>query len=65
LLKSIAPELEEDTSGSGQETLKERSRKLEADEIRAMLDSFGGDRDRTSKALGISKTTLWRKLAAR
>jgi transcriptional regulator, propionate catabolism operon regulatory protein len=65
LLKSIAPELEDDTSGSAQETLKERSRKLEADEIRAMLGSFGGDRDRTSKALGISKTTLWRKLAAR
>jgi transcriptional regulator, propionate catabolism operon regulatory protein len=30
-----------------------------------MLDSFDGDRDRASKALGISKTTLWCKLAAR
>jgi propionate catabolism operon transcriptional regulator len=65
LLRSIAPELEEEDVRAGQETLKERSRKVEADEIRAMLDSFGGDRDRTSKALGISKTTLWRKLAAR
>jgi propionate catabolism operon transcriptional regulator len=65
LLRSIAPELEEIDTDSGQETLKARSRKVEVDEIRAMLDSFGGDRDRTSKALGISKTTLWRKLAAR
>jgi transcriptional regulator, propionate catabolism operon regulatory protein len=65
LLKSIAPELEDDTPGSGPETLKERSRKLEADEIRAMLDSFGGNREEVARALGISKTTLWRKMAGR
>ncbi|MDN7184745.1 propionate catabolism operon regulatory protein PrpR [Caballeronia sp. SEWSISQ10-4 2] len=65
LLRSIAPELEDDTPGSGPETLKERSRKLEADEIRAMLDSFGGDREKVARALGISKTTLWRKMAGR
>jgi propionate catabolism operon transcriptional regulator len=65
LLRSIAPELEEEDVRAGQETLKERSRKVEADEIRAMLDSFGGDRERASRALGISKTTLWRKLGGR
>src|ERR1700712_1132463 len=65
LMRSIAPELEEETPSSNQESLKARSRKVEADEIRAMLDSFGGDRERTAKALGISKTTLWRKLTPR
>ncbi|WP_438392609.1 propionate catabolism operon regulatory protein PrpR [Caballeronia sp. DA-9] len=65
LMRSIAPELEETTSNSNVESLKARSRKVEADEIRSMLDSFGGDRDRTAKALGISKTTLWRKLTPR
>ncbi|AMM17333.1 propionate catabolism operon regulatory protein PrpR [Burkholderia sp. PAMC 28687] len=65
LIRSIAPELEEETMNSNQESLKARSRKLQADEIRTMLDSFGGDRGRTAKALGISKTTLWRKLTTR
>jgi propionate catabolism operon transcriptional regulator len=65
LMTSIAPELEEETPSSNQESLKARSRKVEADEIRAILDSFGGDRERTAKALGISKTTLWRKLTSR
>jgi len=65
LLRSIAPELQEDEAASGPETLKQRSRKIEADEIRAMLDSFGGDREKVAQALGISKTTLWRKLSGR
>jgi len=65
LLMSIAPELEEDDAASGQETLKQRSRKVEADEIRAMLDSLGGNREEVARVLGISKTTLWRKLAGR
>ncbi|MFK4448746.1 propionate catabolism operon transcriptional regulator [Caballeronia udeis] len=65
LLRSIAPELEEDDAASGQETLKQRSRKVEADEIRAMLDSFDGNREKVALALGISKTTLWRKLSGR
>ncbi len=64
-MRSIAPELEETASTSNVESLKARSRKVEADEIRSMLDSFDGDRDRTAKALGISKTTLWRKLTPR
>jgi propionate catabolism operon transcriptional regulator len=37
---------------------------VEADEIRAALDAFNGDRDQVCDALGISKTTLWRKLNA-
>ncbi|HUL65153.1 MAG TPA: helix-turn-helix domain-containing protein, partial [Burkholderiaceae bacterium] len=45
-------------------TLRERSRHVEADEIRAALAACGGDRDAVCKALGISKTTLWRKLNA-
>ncbi len=65
LMRSIAPELEEETTTSNQTSLKARSRKVEADEIRAMLDSFNGDRDKTAQALGISKTTLWRKLTPR
>jgi propionate catabolism operon transcriptional regulator len=65
LLRSIAPELQEDEAASGPETLKQRSRKVEADEIRAMLDSFDGNREEVARALGISKTTLWRKLSGR
>ncbi|WP_308410841.1 helix-turn-helix domain-containing protein, partial [Burkholderia pseudomallei] len=45
-------------------TLVQRRRRAEADEIRAALDACGGDRDRACAMLGISKTTLWRKLAA-
>ncbi|CAN7582279.1 propionate catabolism operon regulatory protein PrpR [Caballeronia sp. LjRoot29] len=65
LLRSIAPELQDSESASGPETLKQRSRKVEADEIRAMLDSFDGNREEVARALGISKTTLWRKLSGK
>ena len=65
LLRSIAPELQEAEAALGPETLKQRSRKVEADEIRAMLDSFDGNREEVARALGISKTTLWRKLSGR
>ena len=63
-LLMIAPEL---FRGQGRtkpspQTLRERSRHVEADEIRAALEAAGGDRDAVCKALGISKTTLWRKL---
>ncbi|CAJ0802332.1 Anaerobic nitric oxide reductase transcription regulator NorR [Ralstonia psammae] len=43
-------------------TLRERSRGVEAAEIRAALAAHGGDRDAACAALGISKTTLWRRL---
>nr|WP_311530095.1 propionate catabolism operon regulatory protein PrpR [uncultured Ralstonia sp.] len=45
-------------------TLRERSRGVEAEEIRAALAAHGGDRDAVCAALGISKTTLWRRLQA-
>ena len=63
-LHSIAPELFEARPGARDETLtlRERSRHIEADEIRAALASCNGDREAVCKALGISKTTLWRKL---
>jgi transcriptional regulator, propionate catabolism operon regulatory protein len=63
-LYSIAPELFEARSGARDDalTLRERSRHVEADEIRAALASCNGDREAVCKALGISKTTLWRKL---
>jgi propionate catabolism operon transcriptional regulator len=67
VLQSIAPELfERQDEGTNETalTLRQRSRRVEADEIRAALDAFNGDRDRVCDALGISKTTLWRKLNA-
>ncbi|WP_407711912.1 helix-turn-helix domain-containing protein [Burkholderia cepacia] len=47
------------------QTLHARRRRAEADEIRAVLDACGGDRDRACAMLGISKTTLWRKLSVK
>lgn len=44
-------------------TLRERSRHIEADEVRAALAACGGDREAACAMLGISKTTLWRKLS--
>jgi transcriptional regulator, propionate catabolism operon regulatory protein len=66
MLDVVAPELfvVNKTQGMNALTLRERSRHVEADEVRAMLDACNGDRDATCKALGISKTTLWRKLNA-
>jgi propionate catabolism operon transcriptional regulator len=67
VLQSIAPELFvwQDAAGNDAAlTLRQRSRRVEADEIRAALEAFNGDRDQVCEALGISKTTLWRKLNA-
>jgi propionate catabolism operon transcriptional regulator len=67
VLQSIAPELfvRQDAAGNDAAlTLRQRSRRVEADEIRAALEAFNGDRDQVCEALGISKTTLWRKLNA-
>lgn len=63
-LRLIAPELFETRQAERDDalTLRERSRHIEADEIRAALASCDGDRDAVCKALGISKTTLWRRL---
>jgi propionate catabolism operon transcriptional regulator len=65
VLQAIAPELFEATQPRADAlTLRERSRRVEADEVRAALEACGGDRDRVCRMLGISKTTLWRKLNA-
>ncbi|WP_321935822.1 propionate catabolism operon regulatory protein PrpR [Paraburkholderia sp. J8-2] len=79
VLRSIAPEVFESRraangaaavaaiaaiAAEGALTLRERSLNTEADEIRAALDACNGDRDRACEMLGISKTTLWRRLSA-
>jgi propionate catabolism operon transcriptional regulator len=73
VLHAIAPEvfesrraaMDETTApGDAALTLRERSLSVEADEIRAALDACNGDRDRACEMLGISKTTLWRRLSA-
>ncbi|OJB53585.1 propionate catabolism operon regulatory protein PrpR [Burkholderia ubonensis] len=69
-LQVIAPELFASPADAGADpddapTLQARRRRAEADEIRAALDACGGDRDRACAMLGISKTTMWRKLSGR
>jgi propionate catabolism operon transcriptional regulator len=61
-IERILPELFESVTdrGSGDSSLRER----EADAIRQAMLRFGGDRSRAAKALGISTTTLWRRLKA-
>jgi propionate catabolism operon transcriptional regulator len=66
VLRMIAPEVFAQTARGkgGAQTLRERSRGVEAEAIRAALAAHGGDRDAVCAALGISKTTLWRRLQA-
>ncbi|WP_144113240.1 propionate catabolism operon regulatory protein PrpR [Paraburkholderia sp. BCC1886] len=68
MLRIVAPEIVEHAGRAKKDkaalTLRQRSRHGEADEIRAALAAHGGDRDAVCEALGISKTTLWRKLNA-
>ncbi len=66
VLRMIAPEVfaHPARGKKGPQTLRERSRGVEAEEIRAALAAHGGDRDAVCAALGISKTTLWRRLQA-
>jgi propionate catabolism operon transcriptional regulator len=67
MLRTVAPEIVEAHARPAKPaalTLRERSRHVEADQIRAALAAHDGDRDAVCDALGISKTTLWRKLNA-
>ncbi|CAB3674238.1 Anaerobic nitric oxide reductase transcription regulator NorR [Paraburkholderia sediminicola] len=67
VLRTVAPEIFDQPHARTKKaalTLRERSRHVEADEIRAALAACDGDRDAVCEALGISKTTLWRKLNA-
>ncbi|CAE6731897.1 Anaerobic nitric oxide reductase transcription regulator NorR [Paraburkholderia domus] len=67
VLRTVAPEIFAQPQARTKKTaltLRERSRHVEADEIRTALAACDGDRDAVCQALGISKTTLWRKLSA-
>ncbi|SAK82134.1 propionate catabolism operon regulatory protein PrpR [Caballeronia catudaia] len=65
-LEAIAPEVFENRSDEKADlSLRDLSRSVEADQVRASLAAFGGNRDAVCKALGISKTTLWRRLNAK
>jgi propionate catabolism operon transcriptional regulator len=67
IMRTVAPEIFEPAAVRDTKaplTLRERSRHVQADEIRAALAAHGNDRDAVCEALGISKTTLWRKLNA-
>jgi propionate catabolism operon transcriptional regulator len=44
------------------QSLKGLGLQHEIEKVRTVFASFGGDRDKTCEALGISRTTLWRKL---
>ncbi|MDE2400585.1 MAG: propionate catabolism operon regulatory protein PrpR [Burkholderiales bacterium] len=66
-LRATAPELFSQSSGAPTEDrplegLKERQAQIERAEIRKVLADCGGDRGLASARLGISRTTLWRKL---
>lgn len=66
-IRTIAPELVGPVArgATAGHSLRERRRRVEADEIRAALVACNGDRDAACKTLGISKTTLWRKLGGK
>ncbi|MGA3704858.1 propionate catabolism operon regulatory protein PrpR [Ralstonia nicotianae] len=66
VLRVIAPEVFEARrqGKTAALSLREHSRGVEAEAIRAALAAHDGDRDAVCKALGISKTTLWRRLNA-
>ncbi|MEY8352782.1 PrpR N-terminal domain-containing protein [Lachnospiraceae bacterium 54-53] len=62
ILEELYPESPEDY-GAGKEEAGDQERQLpaEAEKIAEALFRFGGNREETAKALGISKATLWRK----
>lgn len=61
-IERILPELlqSENQPGAGANSLRQQ----EADAIRQAMLRFGGDRSQVANALGISTTTLWRRLKA-
>ncbi|RRS02518.1 propionate catabolism operon regulatory protein PrpR [Aquabacterium soli] len=70
-LRSVAPELfsgptalQPPTEGKGLQVRKGRQADAELAEILSVLAACGGDRAKASEQLGISRTTLWRKLKA-
>lgn len=69
LLRSAIPELETgarfeaaSTTSPGRSAPQARNRHLTSEIIQASLARFGGDRAAAARHLGISRTTLWRRL---
>ena len=61
LPQSIVHGAEKGSAAPG-DPLKRTLAEVERDHIREVLQRLGGNRTRAAKALGISATTLWRKL---
>lgn len=62
VLMELYPEQEKDTSDSGKEKEKQKIKlPEEARSIEEALIRFAGNQEAAAKALGMSKTTLWRK----
>jgi transcriptional regulator, propionate catabolism operon regulatory protein len=67
-LRRLAPELYRDTEPNQGASTRDRNtipaplREAEMTMIRETLERFGGNRARTAEYLGISTTTLWRRL---
>ena len=52
-----------DTAGDQKESRSDlHTLSKEAEQIRSLLNQYGGNRIETAKALGISRSTLWRKI---
>jgi propionate catabolism operon transcriptional regulator len=62
LLDAIAPELRAGDEAPAS-ALRSAGREAEREQIRRILVECGGDRAAAAKRLGISRTTLWRRLA--
>ncbi|MBZ2168602.1 sigma 54-interacting transcriptional regulator [Marinobacter sp. F4216] len=61
-LPTLAPELFERPAGSKSSTDSGHLQAMEQEEILRVLESFNGNKSRTAEYLGISQTTLWRRL---
>lgn len=59
-LATIAPELFE--GGAAEPSLHDTGKRAEQKRLRAVLAECGGDRREAARRLGISRTTLWRRL---
>ncbi|HRH82293.1 MAG TPA: propionate catabolism operon regulatory protein PrpR [Thiobacillaceae bacterium] len=62
-LAAVMPELGDDSQArAAQGPLRNAGREAERDHIRRVLAECGGDRTEAARRLGISRTTLWRRL---
>ena len=52
----------QETAGSGGTTIANERRRLESEQLRRALDAHGWRRSEAACALGMSRTTLWRKM---